>query len=68
MTLDTLIAKAGGVLKAANALGVHHSTICDWKRVGFVPGARLPQVRQAFDLTADEAMSLAKPPSAEAAS
>lgn len=54
MDIDTLIHSAGGVGKFASKLNVSHSTICDWRRSGFIPGARAIQVSRLLGLPLDD--------------
>lgn len=58
MDVHTLISTAGGVGKLATLLGVSHSTVCDWKRVGHIPGRRLPQVVAALGINPADLLGL----------
>lgn len=62
MDVQALIDAAGGVGRFASALGVKHSTVCDWKRTGLLPGARVPQISRTFDIPAEKLMALVAPP------
>ena len=41
MGIKDIIAKAGGAVALARALGIKHSSVCDWRQV---PAERLPEV------------------------
>lgn len=60
MDIQTLIDRGGGVSRFAASLGVSHSTVCDWKRVGALPGARLSQVSRILGLPLEEVASLVR--------
>jgi len=53
MDVQDIIDAAGGVGKLATKLGVSHSTVCDWKRGDFIPGARLPQISRELGIAVD---------------
>lgn len=62
MDVQTLVELAGGVGKLADRLGVRHPTICEWKRLGHIPGNRVVQVSRALDLPINEVSQLVRAP------
>lgn len=62
MDVQTLINRAGGVGSLAARLSVSHSTVCGWKRTGFVPGNRVFQISVAFEIPPIDLAGLVKPP------
>lgn len=54
MTVDEIIERTGGVTALAKAVGVHHSTVCDWRRNGEVPLKRVHDVARAVGVTLHE--------------
>ena len=61
MDVHLLAQKAGGVGKFALLLGVRHSTICDWKRSGYIPAGRLPRISRALNIPLDTMWPLVRP-------
>lgn len=62
MDMKSLIERAGGVAKLAALCGVSHSTVCGWKRDGFLPASRLGQIAEALQFPIAELLSLVKVP------
>lgn len=60
MDVQKLITNAGGVGKLAQRLGVKHSTVCDWKRTGWVPGNRVSQISKELGVSASEVLTLVR--------
>jgi hypothetical protein len=60
MDVQTIIEKAGGVGKLASTLGVSHSTVCDWKRLGFIPSRRIMQISRTLGLPAETVAGIAQ--------
>lgn len=58
MDVHALIKEAGGPGKLAKRLGVAHNTVSDWRKAGFVPASRVPLIKAAFKLSAQEVMDL----------
>lgn len=55
LTIDELIARAGGVGKLAAAAGVDHSTIsASWRRSGSVPAKRAVAINRALGIPLHE--------------
>ena len=56
MDINDVIDHFGSVNETADALGIRHSTICRWKRVGRIPAPRQAQIESVTRgyLTADE--------------
>jgi len=61
MDVETLIKDAGGVGKLAAKLGVSHTSVCDWKRVGFIPSARIVQISAATAIPVEALSKLIRP-------
>lgn len=62
MDVQTLITRAGGVSKLADLVGVRHPTICEWKRLGHIPGNRVVQISLVLQLPIDEVSQLVRTP------
>ena len=62
MNVHTIIERGGGVSQFAAKLSVSHSTVCNWKRTGFVPGHRAVQISQALGLPLESVAALVRRP------
>lgn len=62
MGVEDIIAMAGGAVELAKRLGVARTTVLDWRRDGMVPGARIAQISDEFDIPAAELARIAYPP------
>lgn len=62
MDVQSLIDRAGSVGKLAAMLEVSHTTICEWKRNGFIPGTRVAQISLALRIGPEWLLPLVKPP------
>lgn len=60
MDVDGLIEKAGGLDQLAEQLGVARTTVSDWKRLGFLPGSRIPQIMDVLGVKPDDVLPLVK--------
>lgn len=55
MTLEEIIAKAGGVSELARIAGVNHSTIsATWRRTGRVPVERVHAISESLSIPLHE--------------
>ena len=54
MTIDEIIAKAGGVTELARMLNVHHSSVCDWRRANRVPVPRAQAISEQLSIPLHE--------------
>ena len=54
MTVDEIAAKAGGVTRLAELIGVSHSSVCDWKRVERVPVERALAIHEKLSIPLHE--------------
>ena len=68
MDIPTLIEMAGGPDRLADRLGIARTTIYDWKRLGFVPGNRIPQISSELGIAAADLMPLVRTPEPRTAS
>lgn len=50
MTVEQIIARAGGARRLAQAVGVHYASVYDWRRNGEIPIKRVPAVARATHL------------------
>jgi len=62
MNVQSLVDRAGGVTRLAALLHISHSTVCEWKRNGFIPGSRVGQISAALKLSPEWLVPLVKPP------
>lgn len=60
MDVHTLIERTGGVGRLASALGVSHSTVCDWKRLGRLPSSRAIEIGKRLGLSVEAVAALAR--------
>jgi len=67
LSVDNLIAKAGGVIPLARLLGVARTTVYDWKRTGIIPGTRVAQISRALSVPAAELLPIVQQPRSKAA-
>ena len=61
-SVEAIISAAGGVTKVARALGVDHSTVCEWKRNQAFPFSRTVQISTALDVPLDVVSRFARDP------
>ena len=54
MTVDDIVSAAGGVSELARLLGVSHSSVCDWKRIGRVPVERALAIHDQLQIPLHE--------------
>jgi DNA-binding transcriptional regulator YdaS (Cro superfamily) len=54
MTVDEIIAAAGGVGKLAKLAGVSHSSVCDWRRASRVPVERALVIHELLKIPLTE--------------
>jgi hypothetical protein len=54
MTIDEIIAKAGGVVKLAETAGVDHSSIYGWRRREKIPVERARVIHEKLDIPLHE--------------
>jgi len=62
MDVEGIIERAGGAVELAKRLGVARTTVLDWRRDGMVPGARIAQIADEFDIPAAELARITYPP------
>lgn len=62
MDVEAIIAMAGGVVELAKRLGVGRTTVLDWRKDGRLPGGRIAQISDEFDIPAADLVRLAYPP------
>lgn len=54
MTIDQIIAQAGGVGKLGAIAGVAHSTVCGWRRAGRIPVSRARTIHDDLSIPLHE--------------
>ena len=54
MTINEIIAMAGGVVKLARLCGVSHSSVCDWRRASRIPVERAMLIHEKLSIPLHE--------------
>lgn len=61
MDVQTLVDRAGSVVKLADIAGVSRTTVLDWKRTGFLPGARIHRISKKLGIPLEQVARLVRP-------
>jgi transposase-like protein len=62
MDVEDIISRAGGTVELAKRLGVHRTTVLDWRRDGRLPGSRIGQISEALGIAAADLAKITYPP------